>query len=58
MAYGNSVARDLAIWLTVLPQGLQPSEVGTPRTDLSGRRGFFSDSAHLDHLHLGFRANH
>jgi hypothetical protein len=46
-------ARMMAQWLKALPDGVRPTEVGTPWGDLSGG-GFFTDAAHQGHLHVGF----
>lgn len=47
-------ARALALALDSLPAEFRPAEVGTPWRQLTGLRGFFSDQAHLTHLHLGW----
>lgn len=51
----NLAARHLASWLAGLPPPLRPDEVGSPWTDLVGP-GYFSDAAHADHLHSGWRS--
>lgn len=52
----SSDARVFAERLHALPPPLRPSETGTPWTDLTALPGFFSDTAHTRHLHLGWRA--
>ncbi|HEY8338548.1 MAG TPA: hypothetical protein VIK95_01700 [Egibacteraceae bacterium] len=49
-------ARAITVWLAGLQGPLRPSEVGSPFAELAGRAaGHFSDAAHRDHLHLGWR---
>ncbi len=48
----NRAARELARWIGEGRAGVQPSEVGSPWT--FGRRPWFTDSGHQDHLHVGF----
>ncbi|MPZ74317.1 MAG: hypothetical protein GEU74_14015, partial [Nitriliruptorales bacterium] len=50
---GNARAQEAAVWMSMLPAPLRPSEVGTPWPAMSGN-GYFSDAAHQDHLHVGF----
>lgn len=50
-------ARAITAWLATLQGPLRPTEVGSPFADFAGRAaGHFSDAAHRDHLHLGWRA--
>lgn len=46
----------LALWLDSLPASLRPAEVGSPFVTLESRPGFFSDSMHTGHIHVGWRA--
>jgi hypothetical protein len=48
----NAAARRLALWIGHGRAGVQPSEVGSPWA--FGRRPWFSDAGHHDHLHVGF----
>jgi hypothetical protein len=48
----NAAAHELALWIGQGGAGVQPSEVGSP-WDV-GRRPWFSDDGHRDHLHVGF----
>jgi hypothetical protein len=48
----NQAARQLALWIGHGGAGVAPSEVGSP-WDV-GRRPWFSDPGHRDHLHVGF----
>jgi hypothetical protein len=48
----NTAARRLALWVGRGRAGVQPSEVGSPWA--FGRRPWFTDAAHQDHLHIGF----
>jgi hypothetical protein len=48
----NTAARRLALWIGQGRAGVQPSEVGSPWA--LGRRPWFSDRGHQDHLHVGF----
>jgi len=50
---GNTAALDVAQTLAALSGPLRPDEVGTPWPALDAP-GFFSDRAHLDHLHIGW----
>ena len=52
----NTAARDLTIHLDTLSGPLRPDEVGSPWPDLSHRPGHFSDTAHADHIHVGYAA--
>jgi hypothetical protein len=49
----SPAARALAEWVRALPGEVRPTEVGQPWPDLVGG-GFFTDSAHQGHLHLGY----
>ena len=51
----NAAARELAEWLGRLPPELRPSEVGSPWQGLTPSGIHFTDSAHADHLHVGWR---
>ncbi len=48
----NPAARELAGWIGQGGAGVWPSEVGSPWA--FGRRPWFSDEGHQDHLHVGF----
>src|SRR6266536_45087 len=48
----NQAARELALWIGGGRAGVQPSEVGLPWA--FGRRPWFTDAGHQDHLHVGF----
>jgi len=48
----NAAALELARWIGQGGAGVQPSEVGSP-WDV-GRRPWFTDPGHQDHLHVGF----
>jgi hypothetical protein len=48
----NTAARRLALWIGGGRAGVQPSEVGSPWA--FGRRPWFTDPGHQDHLHVGF----
>ena len=48
----NEAARTLADALGRLPESIRPSEIGTPWP--IDEPGYFTDSGHLDHLHVGF----
>jgi hypothetical protein len=48
----NDAARELALWIGRGAAGVQPSEVGSPWS--FGRRPWFTDAGHQDHLHVGF----
>ncbi|HUP70328.1 MAG TPA: lytic transglycosylase domain-containing protein [Acidimicrobiales bacterium] len=56
VAPGNQAARALADSLIRLPPPLRPDELGVPWAALAPLPGVFSDAAHQDHLHLGYRA--
>ncbi len=48
----NEAARQLALALGRLPEGVRPTEIGTPwEIDAPG---YFTDGDHQDHLHVGF----
>jgi hypothetical protein len=49
----NSAAAELVAWLADLPVGQRPTEVGSPFTRFQARPGFFTNSAHRDHVHIG-----
>jgi hypothetical protein len=49
---GNPAARSLALWIGRGRAGVRPSEVGSPWD--FGRRPWFTDAGHHDHLHVGF----
>jgi hypothetical protein len=51
----NAAAMQLAEWLGRLPLGLLPAEVGSPWRGLTPPQIHFSDAAHADHLHAGWR---
>ena len=48
----NEAARELADALGRLPEAIRPTEIGTPWA--IDEPGYFTDSGHLDHLHVGF----
>jgi hypothetical protein len=48
----NTAARELARWIGQGGAGVQPSEVGSPWA--FGRRPWFTDPGHQEHLHVGF----
>jgi len=48
----NAAARELARWIGAGAAGVRPSEVGSP-WDV-GRRPWFTDDGHQEHLHVGF----
>ena len=48
----NDAARELALALGQLPPSIRPTEIGTPWA--IDEPGYFTDSGHLDHLHVGF----
>jgi hypothetical protein len=48
----NEAARDLADALGRLPEAIRPTEIGTPWA--IDEPGYFTDTGHLDHLHVGF----
>lgn len=50
----NEAARDLVEALLGLSGPLRPDEVGSPFPQFEAVPGWFSDSAHADHLHLGY----
>lgn len=49
----SASARALVMWLQALDGPGKPSEIGSPFPDLVGE-GAFSDSSHLDHIHIGY----
>ena len=51
----NASARHAVEELLAAPAPLRPDEVGSPFPDFDAP-GAFSDSAHHDHLHIGFAA--
>lgn len=52
----NESARALMQEILSLPVELLPDEVGGPWIVSSGARSSFTDSNHLDHIHVGFDA--
>jgi len=50
----SRAARALALWLDGLQGPLRPSEIGSP-FDI-GRRPYFSDEGHQEHVHIGYGA--
>src|SRR4051794_9457625 len=50
---GSAAARELASELSQLPQRYRPDEIGSPWP--ISDPGYFTDAAHKDHLHLGFK---
>ena len=50
---GSAAARELASELSQLPEQYRPDEIGSP-WPISGP-GYFTDGAHQDHVHLGFK---
>jgi len=48
----NAAARELARWIGRGGAGVRPSEVGSPWA--FGRRPWYTDAGHQDHLHVGF----
>ena len=48
----NGAAYAAAVSLASLPASIRPSEIGTPF--VIAAPGFFTDTAHQDHLHVGF----
>lgn len=49
---GNVAARDVATEIAALEADIRPTEVGTPFP--ISAPGFFTDGAHLDHIHVAF----
>ncbi|HWM08876.1 MAG TPA: NlpC/P60 family protein [Solirubrobacteraceae bacterium] len=49
----NFDAREIAMELQEFDPAIQPNEIGTPWA-ISGN-GYFTDSGHQDHLHVGFK---
>src|SRR3954447_3011055 len=50
---GSAAAREPASDLSQLPQRYRPDEIGSPWP--ISDPGYFTDAAHKDHLHLGFK---
>jgi len=50
----NRDARAIVQWLDGMSGPLRPDEVGGPFADLTGSPGWFHDSNHLRHLHIGW----
>jgi hypothetical protein len=48
-------ARQLVGWLHDLTGPLRPDEVGSPFTEWTATRGWFTDAAHQGHLHVGYK---
>jgi hypothetical protein len=48
----SRASRRLALWLDGLLGPLRPSEIGSPFA--IGRRPYFTDEGHRDHLHIGY----
>jgi hypothetical protein len=53
--HDNTAAMALAEWLGSLPPALLPAEVGSPWRGLTPSKIHFSDWAHADHVHAGWR---
>jgi hypothetical protein len=53
---GHGAARSLVGWLHGLEGDLRPDEVGSPFADWTATPGWFTDSAHQGHIHIGFAA--
>lgn len=51
----NQAAFELALAILASGPEIRPVEFGSPWTSLAGFTGAFSDEAHADHLHLGWR---
>ncbi len=51
----NQAAFGLALSILASGPGIRPDEMGSPWTSLGTFPGAFSDEAHADHLHLGWR---
>ena len=49
----SAAARELASELSQLPEEYRPNEIGSPFA-ISGP-GYFTDAAHQDHIHFGFK---
>jgi hypothetical protein len=49
----NPAARQLALWVGRGGAGVAPSEVGSPWR-FGGQRPWFTDTAHQEHIHVGF----
>lgn len=52
---GSRAAAAAVAWLGTLTGPARPDEVGQPFADLPAA-GFFSDAAHLDHIHVAYSA--
>ncbi len=50
---GSAIAREVASELSSLDPNIRPNEIGSPWA-ISGP-GYFTDGAHQNHLHLGFK---
>ena len=50
---GNPVAREVASELSSLDPSIRPNEIGSPWA-IAGP-GYFTDAAHQNHLHIGFK---
>ena len=50
---GSAIAREVASELSSLDPNIRPNEIGSPWA-ISGP-GYFTDAAHQNHLHLGFK---
>ena len=50
---GSTIAREVASELSSLDPNYRPNEIGSPWA--IGGPGYFTDSAHQDHLHIGFK---
>jgi hypothetical protein len=48
----STASRSLALWLDGLQGPLRPSEIGSPWN--IGRRPYFSDEGHQNHIHVGY----
>lgn len=51
---GNRAALDLALFLVAVNPPLRPDSLGLPWPELTSLPGVFSDSQHLDHLHVSW----
>ena len=50
---GSSLARKVASELSRLAPSIRPDEIGSPFS--IGRPGYFTDAAHQNHIHVGFK---
>ena len=50
---GSTIAREVASELSSLDPNYRPNEIGSPWA--IGGPGYFTDAAHQDHLHIGFK---